>query len=685
MTNECPGGIKMDQAFIENIMHVLETLPQELKGVIFFSEEEDFGHGMDQEEFRSMQSIKSIFDLLFTLIKKIQQQDIVTICLVRGKCFGEFFEFALACDYLFSTSNEKCFFSMNQISQGYLPFAGSLSVLPKKIGLQAALDLFLTARALDDEKAQRYKIITKILNLAMGSSAIDYLLQNWQKEVSNISALESFTDRIPKWAIEGNPLGRKVLFKKAKEKISDKSGDLQQGIGEDILQCLYKEFEEGLSGQDLKEFVFIKLQSVLTSASYKARRYHWKIDKQFSLYEDQKHSEEQILQLPDDKHVLSIVGSNCHAKKFVIQALLKNFIVKLCTKTKEEITDVLNYVRSTLIKLKEKRLISSSESKRIFLSLHPSYGEIIYIRSLAVFNFYSCEDLFFDFESFEKKPLFICCSAFVTLQELRCKNCDLTVCFLEYYFRENTANVLEYCAKSKLFLEEKERFRGLFRVLGAFYFDEVGKEGFLTQKILTAFCAGALSCYLDGGKMEVIEKTLSKEGYQFAVFEMMDAIGVDNLLKMAKEFSRFNFFSDKMILLLEYMVSKHYLGKSTGVGFYDYRENSIKKENEDLINKSDEFKELRYLNQTIILDRIFIITLKYILHILEQDRSLKNEKIDFICVNNCGFPQRWGGVLYYLETLGVENVEKISTKLNEVYKDKVYIIGDLLEKYLNKN
>ncbi|MFQ5537000.1 MAG: 3-hydroxyacyl-CoA dehydrogenase NAD-binding domain-containing protein [Gemmatimonadota bacterium] len=78
-----------------------------------------------------------------------------TVAAVHGVCVGGGTEIALACTHRVLSDSPRTRVSLPEVQLGILPAWGGTTRLPRLVGLQAALDLLLTGKAMDARKARR--------------------------------------------------------------------------------------------------------------------------------------------------------------------------------------------------------------------------------------------------------------------------------------------------------------------------------------------------------------------------------------------------------------------------------------------------------------------------------------------------------------------------------------------------
>lgn len=83
------------------------------------------------------------------------------IAAVAGLAMGGGCELALACDIIIAARSAK--FALPEIKLGLLPGAGGTQRLPRAIGKAKAMDMCLSARQLSAEEADRYGLVSRVV------------------------------------------------------------------------------------------------------------------------------------------------------------------------------------------------------------------------------------------------------------------------------------------------------------------------------------------------------------------------------------------------------------------------------------------------------------------------------------------------------------------------------------------
>jgi 3-hydroxyacyl-CoA dehydrogenase/enoyl-CoA hydratase/3-hydroxybutyryl-CoA epimerase len=160
------------------------------------------------------------FDRLEALEKPV-------VAAIHGACLGGGLEWALACRYRVASNDPKTQLGLPEVMLGLLPGAGGTQRLPRLIGIASALDLILAGKTVKVKKALALGIIDEACPAAV--------LRQVAAERARALADGSLKPRRPMACkpaglaaaqlalLESNPLGRAVLFAKAREQLLKKT------------------------------------------------------------------------------------------------------------------------------------------------------------------------------------------------------------------------------------------------------------------------------------------------------------------------------------------------------------------------------------------------------------------------------------------------------------------------------
>jgi 3-hydroxyacyl-CoA dehydrogenase/enoyl-CoA hydratase/3-hydroxybutyryl-CoA epimerase len=197
-----------------------------LKGLLIRSgKPESFVAGADVREFASLPAdrIREGSARGQALFEQLARLPVPIVAAINGACLGGGTELALACDYRLMSDSPKAKIGLPEVRLGIFPAWGGCARLPRLVGLSAALDLILTGRQLDAKRARKIGLVDESVPAA--------IFEEW----SGKFAREKLSARKPRpgrrgpgglrdWALERNPVGRRILFKAAREKVLKETG-----------------------------------------------------------------------------------------------------------------------------------------------------------------------------------------------------------------------------------------------------------------------------------------------------------------------------------------------------------------------------------------------------------------------------------------------------------------------------
>jgi len=125
--------------------------------------EKAFCAGADIAELagRTLAQTKRGAELGQAVMARIERLPMPSVAIVNGYAFGGGLELALACTFRLVTPNAKL--GLPEIKLGLMPGYGGTQRLPRAVGEARALEMILTARALDAQTALAWGLASRLL------------------------------------------------------------------------------------------------------------------------------------------------------------------------------------------------------------------------------------------------------------------------------------------------------------------------------------------------------------------------------------------------------------------------------------------------------------------------------------------------------------------------------------------
>jgi 3-hydroxyacyl-CoA dehydrogenase/enoyl-CoA hydratase/3-hydroxybutyryl-CoA epimerase len=197
-----------------------------VRALIFESGKPDvFIAGADVKEFvtaRPEQAESSVREVQM-IFQRVARLPYRTVAAINGVCLGGGTELALACDYRLMSDSKKAQIGLPEVRLGIFPAWGGCTRLSRLVGLTAALDLILTGKALDARRAKKIGLVDEAIPAPIFS---DFARKFAREKIGAAKPRAgrrqppSLTER----ALEAIPLGRKLVFAKARERVLEQTG-----------------------------------------------------------------------------------------------------------------------------------------------------------------------------------------------------------------------------------------------------------------------------------------------------------------------------------------------------------------------------------------------------------------------------------------------------------------------------
>jgi 3-hydroxyacyl-CoA dehydrogenase/enoyl-CoA hydratase/3-hydroxybutyryl-CoA epimerase len=211
------------------IIDRVETDPT-IKAVVFGSAKKgNFIAGADIRFFETLTAADVAADAIrelhamFARIEALHvQHGKPVVAAIDGACLGGGLEFALLASTRIATDDRRTQLGQPEVQLGVIPAGGGTQRLPKLIGIAAALDLILTGKPARPRKAAKIGLVDEVVPREV---LYDIARKRALEAVGHLDrggpSVRRFLApaQLQQLALEQNPVGRRVLFKKAEERM----------------------------------------------------------------------------------------------------------------------------------------------------------------------------------------------------------------------------------------------------------------------------------------------------------------------------------------------------------------------------------------------------------------------------------------------------------------------------------
>ncbi len=208
-------------AIMEPMMENIQQNP-EVKAVVLMSKKKDFVAGADVEAIYAMKNAgewEPIARQAHRLLNLMESSPKPIVAAINGAALGAGLELALACHYRIATDEKHTLVGLPEVQLGLLPGGGGTQRLPELVGVRVALDMMLTGKKVFARKAKKLGIVDRVVNPhALLRAAKNQALSMAGKKIVRKNKLQ-VSDKL----LEGTPVGRSIMFSKARETVTAKT------------------------------------------------------------------------------------------------------------------------------------------------------------------------------------------------------------------------------------------------------------------------------------------------------------------------------------------------------------------------------------------------------------------------------------------------------------------------------
>ncbi len=225
VTFDLPGEPvnKFSKAVVADFVAVFDQLerdPSVMGAVLISGKPDTFIAGADIDqflEFRSAADATRASADGHALMDRLEHGRVPWVAAINGACLGGGLEASLACAYRIVGDSPKTILALPEVQLGLIPGAGGTQRLPRTVGLQAALDMILTGKNVRAKKALQSGLADEMVHPSiLRATAIRRARELGAGMIPRRRGRKSSL-------LDGNPLGRAVVFRQARAMTMKKS------------------------------------------------------------------------------------------------------------------------------------------------------------------------------------------------------------------------------------------------------------------------------------------------------------------------------------------------------------------------------------------------------------------------------------------------------------------------------
>ena len=632
--NRCDEDINsLSTEVLQELEHIITEVEQNPPEglVISSSKASGFVAGADIREFDQQTDLASATEsvqYIHQLLNRLETLPCTTIAAIHGFCLGGGLELALACDYRIALNTESTMIGFPEIKLGIFPGFGGTARAIRNLGGFKAMGVILAARIMKAKAAKSAGLIDQLVSRhgSLRWSAYKAVIQKRKSKPSRLQALTS----VPgirqglAWLVE-----REIAKKARKDHYPAPYAliDLWRSVGSDFDALLQGEATE-----------VPKLLLGETSTNLR-RVFHL----QELLKEQGKADKDTQNWQPRRVHV---VGAGVMGGDIAAWCALKGFEVTLQDREMQYIEPALKRAKKLFSKkLKAPAKVAAANS-RLIADLEGNGVANADVIIEAIFENLEAKQTLFKTLEQAAKPSAILASntSAIPLEEIASEMQNPERLIGLHFFNPVAmmplVEVVRSTQSSTLDIKKGCIFSGR---IGKFPLPVKSAPGFLVNRILSPYMLEALTLRAEGHSIETIDAAAETFGMPMGPVELIDTVGLDVGLNVAKELS-----PDKTdaIGVIEKLVTGGKLGKKSGEGFYRWEKGKPQK------SAANDSASLAKLGQRLIQP-----LLDECQSCLDENIVENADLIDAGVIFGTGFAPFRGGPLHYVSQANQNNTE----------------------------
>jgi len=666
----------LNELLLRDLDRLLEEVRrrEDIRAILFQSAKPGmFIAGMDVDEIASVtDAYRGAEGARFgqSVFQKIADLSRPSACAINGTCLGGGTELALACSIRVAADDPAVSIGLPEVQIGIIPGFGGTQRLPRVVALPTALDLILTGKRVDAKRAKRIGLVDAVVPKAyLEREALALLHRAIDKGVDGTIGRIRRKKKINEWLMEAvPPLRRYVLDqaqKKTERKIRPRDYPAPFRAIEAIEAALGKPIAEGL---DLEARIVGELVPTQTS-----KNLIWLFKNQSAL----KSSDGGVQATPRRVNRSAVLGAGIMGGGIAQLAADRGIPVRLKDIRYDAILDALRTARGVWDHKVRRRRMTEREAQQKMAFIAPTLDDTGLVHAdlvieAVVENLEIKQQVLAAAERrMDSRAVFASNTSSLPIGDIAARAVHPErVVGLHFFNPVSRMPLVEVIAGRHTSPEAVATARAFALRLGKVPVIVNDEPGFLVNRILTLYLNESMRLLSEGARIEAIDDAMVAFGMPMGPFALLDQVGLDTAKHVGEVLeAAFGSRIGGDGSLLDVMVSNGRLGQKNAKGFYRYRGN--KRTTVD----PDAYKLLvvptaKELPAETLQERMVLSMVNEAIVCLEESVAREPRDVDLAMVMGTGFPPFRGGLLRYVDSVGIPIVADRLARLSEAHGER---------------
>lgn len=674
---------------LQELSKILDALSgkSSLKAIVLISKKKDiFIAGADIKEIEGitqpeegLQKAKAGQDIL----NKLEDLAVPTIAVIDGVALGGGCELALACQYRLATFNEKVHIGLPEVNLGIFPAFGGTYRLPRLIGLPDGLNMILTGKPVDSNKALRLGLVDRLAP----QNGLDHYLNTFIEDIRQGRIVpDKYARRKTKGLVailEGSLLGQWFIFQRSIQSVLKNTKGFYPAPLKAIAVIKKNFYLDRTKGLDVEARAFGELA---VTAISKNLIHVFYLSEQY-----RKLGVEGVSPRPIEK--CGIIGAGVMGGGIAQLLSYTNIWVRLKD---------INYEALALGLRSAAKLYRDAVKKRR-MKPHEAVAKMDKITATLDYSGFVNADIVIEavVENMEvKRKVFRELSAVAGGQTILATNTSALsvtemaketkdpskVIGLHFFNPVHKMPLVEIITTIHTSKETLASTLALVKRLGKTPIVVKDSCGFVVNRILLGYINEAGRLLEEGHSIVAIDKIMTDFGMPMGPFTLTDEVGLDVGSKVLRILEAGLGERFKPVEVFETTCTQGFLGKKSGKGFYLHQPGHSGRVRDVQPNPAIQPGRSRsvrgaHSDQEEILRRMLYVMINESARCLEEGIVDAPGAIDVGMIFGAGFPAFRGGLLRYADTIGIAPIIDGLNGLQQKFPAKRFEPADYLSRH----
>tara|TARA_R110002049_G_scaffold2750_2_gene21339 strand:+ start:23832 stop:25916 length:2085 start_codon:yes stop_codon:yes gene_type:complete len=639
--------------------------------VVFRSgKESGFLAGADVSAIADIDSPDQATDLLIQgqdLFARIERLPMPTLAVIHGPCLGGGLEWSLACTYRIARDNSSTQIGLPEIKLGLIPGWGGTQRLPRLVGLPESLTMILQGKHRSAKDAARIGLVDRSIDPSMWETEVDAFIQDILDHPESARSRPRQSWR--HWLMNSTRIGRGLVFRQARKKIRNKSK--QYPALSSAIRAIASGYSSRVDGFAVERIEFAKLISTPTCrrllelffARERARNVKtWSPETGVAMHDD-----------PIRK--IGVIGGGAMGAGIAQLSALRGFDVAIKEIDERSAMMAKERIDGLIDELSARKRFSAQQRDeirgRIFVSTDQSRfadADLI-IEAVVEREDVKCA-VFTEMDHTVKDGAILATntSSLSVDRMAEVVKRPAEMAGLHFFNPVHRMELVEVVRGRKTSDATVAKLVSLVRALGKTPVVTSDSPGFLVNRVLFPYLGEAVVMIREGYDVSIIDRELKKFGMPMGPCELLDQVGLDVALHVAKSLAKTLVDVEPVVQQLTKMVDDGRLGVKSGEGFYHYiggkrTEPSIVSDSTSAVCNFEDFVTDGLTN---IQRRLVYPMLSEAIRCYEERVVEHPWAIDLAMVLGTGFAPHQGGPLHMVDAIGHPRVLQNLCRLRSI-------------------